>query len=98
MIGDCWNTSSWVDGSWVDNSWTDTQICTADEIGTVWASNSWEICWCMDTWKDRFVPPTPTRIIEEPRRWAGPPIILYRETDIIPNWQRKREDEEIIIL
>lgn len=43
------------------------------------------------------VPPAPVIAIEE-RRWPGPPITLYRETDVIPNWQRKREDEEIMIL
>lgn len=43
------------------------------------------------------VPPTPVVVVDD-RRWPGPPITLYRETDIIPNWQRKREDEEIILL
>lgn len=44
------------------------------------------------------VPPTlPVQVVEE-RRWPGPPITLYRETDVIPNWQRRREDDEILIL
>jgi hypothetical protein len=46
-------------------------------------------------------PPTPEPeivTIEEARRWPGPSIVLYRETDIIPAWQRKREDDEIILL
>jgi hypothetical protein len=48
-------------------------------------------------------PPTPEPepdvvTVAEPRRWPGPSIVLYRETDIIPAWQRKREDDEIILL
>jgi hypothetical protein len=35
---------------------------------------------------------------EESRRWPGPSKVIYRETDVIPTWQRQREDEEIIIL
>ena len=42
-------------------------------------------------------PPTPIITVDD-RRWPGPPITLYRETDIIPAWQRKREDDEIMIL
>lgn len=46
-----------------------------------------------------LVPPIPETVaVEEPRRWPGPSIVIYRETDIIPTWQRKREDEEIILL
>ena len=37
-------------------------------------------------------------VIVEARRWPGPSTVIYRETDIIPAWQRKREDEEIMIL
>lgn len=45
------------------------------------------------------VPPTPEPTITiEPRRWPGPSIVVYRETDIIPAWQRNREDEEILFL
>lgn len=44
------------------------------------------------------IPPTPTIPIVEARRWPGPSTIIYREQDVIPAWQRKREDEEIIIL
>lgn len=44
-------------------------------------------------------PPTPTpEITVETRRWPGPPFILYQEGNIIPVWQRQRENEEIIIL
>ena len=51
-------------------------------------------------YKSKFIPPVPPVpvVIPEARRWPGPSIVLYRETDIIPNWQRRREDEEIIIL
>ena len=44
------------------------------------------------------VPQTPVVEVIEARRWPGPPIVIYRETDIIPAWQRRREDEEIVIL
>ena len=63
-----------------------------------WSINSWTVgSWVDGSWCPGIVPPTPVVATDE-RRWPGPPITLYRETDIIPNWQRKREDEEIILL
>ena len=45
------------------------------------------------------VPPPPVPVVvQEARRWPGPPTIIYNEPNIIPGWQRKREDEELIIL
>jgi len=43
------------------------------------------------------VPPAPVAVVHDERRW-GPSKVIYRETDIIPAWQRQREDEEIILL
>jgi hypothetical protein len=44
------------------------------------------------------IPPAPVIQVPEARRWPGPSTILYSEPNLIPNWQRKREDEEIILL
>ena len=40
--------------------------------------------------------PAPTTIVEA-RRWPGPSYTIYRE-GMIPYWQHRREEDEIIIL
>ena len=98
-LGICWQNGVWANGSWVDGSWCPSTPCTPESIG-----ECWQIVWCSGTWVSSSwcistppIPPSPVITVDE-RRWSGPPIILYRETDVIPNWQRKREDEELIIL
>lgn len=102
-MGTSWASGSWVDGSWADGTWADLSpvICTPGPVGSVWKSGSWSAtAWCQDTWAGAVTPPTPTPapVVTEARRWPGPSTVIYRETDIIPAWQRRREDEEIVIL
>ena len=40
--------------------------------------------------------PVPTTIVEA-RRWPGPSYVIYRE-GMIPYWQHRREEDEIVIL
>lgn len=97
-LGQCWDPGVWADGSWVDGAWCPESPCVPASIGECWA-----VAWCEGTWQNNAwcpsspVPPAPVVVVEA-RRWPGPSITIYRETDIIPAWQRKREDEEIMIL
>jgi len=101
-LGVCWQDNVWQDGSWVDDAWCPEIIppCTSDIIGNVWVQSSWEeTAWCQGTWANRFVPPTPTIVAVEQRRWPGPPIIIYDEAGQIRRIKRRMKDnEEIIIL
>ena len=99
-LGVCWQNEVWADGSWVEDVWCPESTCTPISIGECWTVSWCEGTWQTDTWCPTPTPeptPTPVQVVEQ-RRWPGPPIVIYRETDVIPAWQRQREDEEIVIL
>lgn len=97
-LGVCWQNGVWANGSWVDGAWCPNVPCTPYSPGECWAESWCNLSWDANSWCPSTPPVPPATVIVEQRRWPGPPIVLYRETDVIPAWQRKREDEEIIIL
>jgi len=49
-------------------------------------------------YKTKIAPsPAPVVTVVEARRWPGPSYTIYRE-GMIPMWQHRREEDEIIIL